>query len=296
MSELGIRLREAREAKGLSLDELQEATKIQKRYLVGIEEGNYNMMPGKFYVRAFIKQYAEAVGLDPEEVFEQHKSEIPATYNEDIPEQLSRVQSRKSFSPADSRIMDYLPKILIGVVAVGLVVLIWWFFAKSNGDEAAKEPVSQESESVKYEESEDIVDKQPADETGENKDNADKEKGKKKDKTKSVQELSVVENGGNKMVYDLKNSDKFEVKLATTEASWVSIESGSGKSIYQGTLNKAQGNESQTFDLSKETEISIIAGFSPATELYINGEKVEDAFPKENTGRQDVTVRYIKSE
>ncbi|MDA6131043.1 helix-turn-helix domain-containing protein, partial [Escherichia coli] len=49
----------------MSLDDLQKVTKIQKRYLMGIEEGDYSMMPGKFYVRAFIKQYAEAVGIEP---------------------------------------------------------------------------------------------------------------------------------------------------------------------------------------------------------------------------------------
>ncbi|MFL6517543.1 MAG: helix-turn-helix domain-containing protein, partial [Bacillus sp. (in: firmicutes)] len=56
MTELGNRLKEARLAKGLSLDDLQSMTKIQKRYLIGIEEGNYASMPGNFYVRAFIKQ------------------------------------------------------------------------------------------------------------------------------------------------------------------------------------------------------------------------------------------------
>ena len=109
MTELGTILKEAREARGLSLDELQSITKIQKRYLLGIEEGNYSMMPGKFYVRAFIKQYAEAVGLEPDELFEQYKSEIPATYNEELPEHLSRVQTRKGISPDTSKIFDILP-------------------------------------------------------------------------------------------------------------------------------------------------------------------------------------------
>ena len=36
-------------------------------------------MPGNFYVRAFIKQYAEAVELNPDEIFETYKEEIPAT-------------------------------------------------------------------------------------------------------------------------------------------------------------------------------------------------------------------------
>ncbi|GAA3323778.1 hypothetical protein GCM10020331_049010 [Ectobacillus funiculus] len=49
VTELGQKLREAREAKGLSLDQLQEMTKkIQKRYLVSIEEGNYDVLPGEF--------------------------------------------------------------------------------------------------------------------------------------------------------------------------------------------------------------------------------------------------------
>ena len=41
MTELGQKLTEAREAKGLSIDQLHEITKIQKRHLVAIEEGNY---------------------------------------------------------------------------------------------------------------------------------------------------------------------------------------------------------------------------------------------------------------
>ena len=43
MTELGTRLKEARLQKGYSLEDLQEITKIQKRYLVGIEEGNWGI-------------------------------------------------------------------------------------------------------------------------------------------------------------------------------------------------------------------------------------------------------------
>src|SRR3954471_818912 len=98
MTELGTILKEARIAKNLSLDDLQEITKIQKRYLIGIEEGNYSLMPGSFYVRAFIKQYAEAVDLDPDVLFEQYNSDIPSTHSEDLPGQLSRVQTKQLLS------------------------------------------------------------------------------------------------------------------------------------------------------------------------------------------------------
>lgn len=67
MSELGQQLREARLQKGMSLDDVQEMTKIRKRYLEAIEAGDYKVLPGSFYVRAFIKTYAETVGLNPDE-------------------------------------------------------------------------------------------------------------------------------------------------------------------------------------------------------------------------------------
>ncbi|HEY0827135.1 MAG TPA: helix-turn-helix domain-containing protein, partial [Bacilli bacterium] len=68
MSDLGQLLIKARNEKGLTIEDLQETTKIRKAYLEAIEEGNYKKLPGNFYVRAFIKSYAEAVGLEPDEV------------------------------------------------------------------------------------------------------------------------------------------------------------------------------------------------------------------------------------
>lgn len=81
MTELGQKLKEARGTKGLSIDQLHEITKIQKRHLVAIEEGNYDVLPGAFYARAFIKQYADAVGLNGEELLVEYQSTIPQSEN-----------------------------------------------------------------------------------------------------------------------------------------------------------------------------------------------------------------------
>lgn len=84
MSDLGALLKKAREQRSLSLEDIQDLTKIRKRYLEAIEDGNYSVLPGSFYVRAFVKNYAEAVGLDAEEVLRLYNKEIPST----VPEQI----------------------------------------------------------------------------------------------------------------------------------------------------------------------------------------------------------------
>lgn len=294
MTELGNILKEAREAKGLSLDELQSITKIQKRYLLGIEEGNYSMMPGKFYVRAFIKQYAEAVGLDPEQLFEQHKNEIPSTYNEELPEQLSRVQSRKSISPETSKVLDVLPKILIGVFIIGAIALVWYLIVSNAGDDA-EQPANTEKGQPIVEESEEFADDSNDEGTGEEEEAADEEEPAEKETEPETpeQELAVASNSGSNTVYELKGAETFVIKIVSLGQTWVGLSNGSGKSIFQETLVKGK-NESRTEDLSNETQAVINIGRAPDTEIYVNDQKLEYAVPPEEDMTQVITINFVK--
>ncbi|ADQ60589.1 helix-turn-helix domain-containing protein [Lactobacillus delbrueckii subsp. lactis] len=76
MSGIGEQLRKAREAKGLSISDIEKATKIQSRYLEAIENSDFDKLPGDFYVRAFIRQYAQIVGLDGKELLSQYQGEV----------------------------------------------------------------------------------------------------------------------------------------------------------------------------------------------------------------------------
>ncbi|SFA73089.1 protein RodZ, contains Xre-like HTH and DUF4115 domains [Bacillus sp. cl95] len=287
MTELGNRLKEARLTKGLSLDDLQTITKIQKRYLIGIEEGNYDVMPGKFYVRAFIKQYAEAVQLDPEELFDQYKDDIPTIRNEELPEQLSRVKSRKTITESNPKVFAVLPTLLVVVFVVGALGLLYYFL-QNNADDDALEPVDKEKAPINV--VDDLKDKEKEEVPVEEEEKEPVEEPAKEETPK--QELTVVEGKGAKSTYELKNAAKFELKVVTTGETWIQIKNGKGFSFFQGMLKKG-ATESQTFDLSKETEAIIVVGRTNDTEIYVNGQKLEYAVPPTEVVRQDITVRFV---
>ena len=66
MDEIGHILREARENKGLSLEEAQGKTRINVRYLTALENGQYSALPTPVHVRGFLRNYARFLGLDPQ--------------------------------------------------------------------------------------------------------------------------------------------------------------------------------------------------------------------------------------
>ncbi|KMY53679.1 hypothetical protein AC623_06445 [Bacillus sp. FJAT-27231] len=288
MTELGNRLREAREAKGLSLADVQEMTKIQKRYLNGIEEGNYDMMPGKFYVRAFIKQYAEAVGLDPEQLFEEYKSEIPSSYEDEIPQRATKVEKVRSTVPAESsKILEYLPRILVTAFVVGALFLVWFLIPKSDSnDKAVKEetvveqPKEQENEKKVAKEKE-----EPKKET--------KKEEKVQEPAKPKQTLTAIGVSGRKATYELQNAEKFEVTILSKGETWIGVTDGSGKSYYNNMLAKGQ---SQTFDLTGQTSAKIVVGFAPDTEIKVNGETLTYQLPAAKQVRQDVIIQAKPAE
>jgi cytoskeletal protein RodZ len=74
---VGTRLRSAREAKGVSLRDIEQTTKITTRALAAVERGELQKLPGGIYTRAVIRSYAAAVNLDPEEVLREFMAVCP---------------------------------------------------------------------------------------------------------------------------------------------------------------------------------------------------------------------------
>lgn len=74
-SQLGTSLREAREARGVSLAQAAAETRIIQRYLAAIESGEYHHLPGDVYARGFIRNYAQYLNLPADELIDMYRAE-----------------------------------------------------------------------------------------------------------------------------------------------------------------------------------------------------------------------------
>ena len=73
---VGQRLREARESKGLSIEDIAAQTRIPTRHLSSLETSDWDKLPAATYSIGFAKNYAGAVGLDRNEIGEQLRAEM----------------------------------------------------------------------------------------------------------------------------------------------------------------------------------------------------------------------------
>lgn len=131
---LGDRLREAREAKGMSLADVAGTTRVPIRHLEAIEADNYDGLPSPTYAIGFTKSYARAVGLDDKTV----AAELRANPQMPLPPSVGF----EDYTPADPR---RLPSrgLAMGLALVALALLvavaIWYGSAlfRGSGEELA---------------------------------------------------------------------------------------------------------------------------------------------------------------
>jgi len=76
-------LAETRRARGLSLEQIADSTKISTRFLRAIESEEFEKLPGGVFNTNYIRQYAEAIGIPEESVFSLYDAFLAARTAED---------------------------------------------------------------------------------------------------------------------------------------------------------------------------------------------------------------------
>jgi transcriptional regulator with XRE-family HTH domain len=96
MASFGENLRRERELRGIALHDIAEATKISVRFLQALEQDRIDLLPGGIFRRAFVRQYARYVGLDPEKLVAEF---LYAHGGEEPPESGPRTARRRGSPP-----------------------------------------------------------------------------------------------------------------------------------------------------------------------------------------------------
>ncbi|HHV93368.1 MAG TPA: DUF4115 domain-containing protein [Firmicutes bacterium] len=74
MTDAGRMLEEARLSKGITLDKVEADLKIRKAYILAMESGRWEELPGYAYAIGFLRTYAEYLGLSGDEIVQEYKT------------------------------------------------------------------------------------------------------------------------------------------------------------------------------------------------------------------------------
>lgn len=289
-------LRSAREAKGISILQISNRTKIDPKFLSAIENADFEILP-ELYVRAFIKEFAQTIDLNPKETIQKYELAktgqtekavsatkeqiVPASLvaetekaKKSIPEEKSKPQKvetppvkeydstpREQTNPQNEISQNFLQNnlnMIIGV-AVLVVAIVVFYFALFY--ESSPEIVTDQQEQNVSESSERFEVKQPEQQAAQD----------------SIPAVPVV-------------SDSLRLSVQNSEQVWIKVLSD-GRIVRQGLVQK---NTTMNFKAKKQFGISI--GNAGAVKLFFNEQPVKNVGkPGEirNITITPDTIRYL---
>ena len=129
---VGRLLRDQREARGLSIVEIEKRLRIRRPYIEAIEQGRFDLLPGATYIPAFLRAYAKHVGLDPEKVLTAYTLSGPVPIERPIA------------LPADFPLVEKRAPIGLAVLTVLLVIGagygVWHYLPRQQAVVSEKVP------------------------------------------------------------------------------------------------------------------------------------------------------------
>jgi hypothetical protein len=133
---LGQALKKEREMRGVSLDDIAKETRIGSRYLLALENEDFTMFSGIFYIRYYIKNYLRACGADETAFFN--------TYHH----YLKAIMDKKGEPPPDQYLnkMEYVKfkkrktMLIVFLALLVAAVMFYWFFRRPGLAKPPSEP------------------------------------------------------------------------------------------------------------------------------------------------------------
>lgn len=281
---IGERLREAREAQGYTIDDIQVKTKIQKRYLEAIEAEKYEALPGKFYARAFMKEYALTVGLDPNELLASFsESDLPERKEETV-NYTERTRMSRASKEKTTSFLSYLPTVIVVLLVIGIVFVGIMLVKKANdaGDGLSNDGNTGNEVVKKVDNNNDDEGNENGngndDKTNEGNENEDEDE-TNEDKEQSFEVVEVGEGSVPLSEMNFNNPEEpITLKFETTADSYIDISDENEERFYIETI---AGETTEELEITDQKRILLNIGYTETMTIYINDIELE--YP-EDTG------------
>ena len=118
---VGKTLKEIREEKGITIEEASKETKIRKKYILALENDEFSKIPGRVYEKAFLKTYADYLGIDKEEILNEYQLDQQL----DGVEEESIGRKRRTKKNKKSTLFNFLSMITGKAMIIILIILLF---------------------------------------------------------------------------------------------------------------------------------------------------------------------------
>lgn len=142
MDPVGEQLRQAREAKGLSLGDIARVTKISVAALTALERGDVLRLPGGIFGRSFVRAYALQVDLDPDAITAGFANEVADAERDSARKRIraSVTPDDKEFAARQRRAITILRRSLIALAVIATALVVWQVWVWQTGAAGTQEP------------------------------------------------------------------------------------------------------------------------------------------------------------
>ena len=137
---VGARLREAREKKGISLRQIAATTRISVMTLEALERNDLRRLPGGIFTRAFIRAYAAEVGLDPERSIQDFMAQFPENAGAAATGHAVQVEEGERLE-SDRRVAE--TAIRLALVSLPIAAVIIYFGIRGRTPTSTPAPAAQ---------------------------------------------------------------------------------------------------------------------------------------------------------
>jgi len=286
----GQLLREQREARSLSVQQVADELHLTMHFIRALESDAYDKLPGDVFARGYLRSYASLLQLDPDQMMQSFNGYVIAKEN--------RQQADRNKRAAKRRKDKNLPWIVFsGIAFITVAIVLWFFSARVVTDEnlsKAAAPVAatrmplpspagtavprqQFPQSPAVAQAADVSDIDSLN-SPDQADSAIAGEG-------AAELITQIDSAGSSVgrLITIKSGGDDLVRIALSGQSWVAVDDNSNEQIFRDLL--ASGD---VLELHGTIPVSVLLGDAAVVQVFLNGQQIDIA----SHIRQDNSARF----